>query len=99
MYSATAGCPLADVLTIDARPNSRIRAARKVPMTALPRNQTLKGVDRYVAAFENADVETLVAVLTEDAVFEMSTNPGKIDARPEGSQLAGWFSRAGYLRA
>jgi RNA polymerase sigma factor (sigma-70 family) len=28
-------------------------------------------LDRYVAAFENADVESLVAVLTEDAVFEM----------------------------
>jgi hypothetical protein len=35
VYSATAGCPLADVLTTDARPNSRIRAARKVPMTPL----------------------------------------------------------------
>jgi RNA polymerase sigma-70 factor (TIGR02960 family) len=28
-------------------------------------------IDRYVAAFENADVEMLVAVLTEDAMFEM----------------------------
>lgn len=28
-------------------------------------------LDRYVAAFENADVAGLVAVLTEDAVFEM----------------------------
>jgi RNA polymerase sigma-70 factor (TIGR02960 family) len=28
-------------------------------------------LDRYVAAFQNADVDQLVAVLTEDAVFEM----------------------------
>ena len=28
-------------------------------------------LDRYVAAFENADVDTLVSVLTEDAMFEM----------------------------
>lgn len=28
-------------------------------------------LDRYVAAFENADVDELVAVLTEDALFEM----------------------------
>src|SRR4029079_3161577 len=28
-------------------------------------------LDRYVAAFENADVAGLVAVLTEDAMFEM----------------------------
>jgi RNA polymerase sigma-70 factor (ECF subfamily) len=28
-------------------------------------------LDRYVAAFENADVAALVTVLTEDAVFEM----------------------------
>lgn len=28
-------------------------------------------LDRYVAAFENADVDTLVEVLTEDATFEM----------------------------
>ena len=34
-----------------------------------PRQRAL--LDRYVAAFENADVETLVAVLTEDAVLEM----------------------------
>jgi RNA polymerase sigma-70 factor (ECF subfamily) len=34
-----------------------------------PRQREL--IDRYVAAFENADVEALVAVLTEDAMFEM----------------------------
>jgi RNA polymerase sigma-70 factor (ECF subfamily) len=28
-------------------------------------------LDRYVAAFQNADVDALVAVLTEDALFEM----------------------------
>ena len=28
-------------------------------------------LDRYVAAFQNADVDELVAVLTEDALFEM----------------------------
>ena len=28
-------------------------------------------LDRYVAAFENADVDSLVAVLIEDAMFEM----------------------------
>lgn len=28
-------------------------------------------LDRYVAAFENADIEALVAVLSEDAAFEM----------------------------
>jgi len=34
-----------------------------------PRQRAL--IDRYVAAFENADVESLVAALTEDAKFEM----------------------------
>jgi RNA polymerase sigma-70 factor (ECF subfamily) len=34
-----------------------------------PRQREL--IDRYVAAFENADVDTLVSVLTEDAMFEM----------------------------
>ena len=34
-----------------------------------PRQREL--IDRYAAAFENADVAGLVAVLTEDAVFEM----------------------------
>jgi RNA polymerase sigma-70 factor (ECF subfamily) len=34
-----------------------------------PRQREL--LDRYVAAFQNADVAGLVAVLTEDAVFEM----------------------------
>ena len=28
-------------------------------------------LDRYVAAFQNADVDELIAVLTEDALFEM----------------------------
>jgi RNA polymerase sigma-70 factor (TIGR02960 family) len=28
-------------------------------------------IDRYVAAFENADVDALIAVLTDDATFEM----------------------------
>jgi ketosteroid isomerase-like protein len=28
-------------------------------------------LDRYVAAFQNADVDELVAVLTEDALYEM----------------------------
>ena len=32
-------------------------------------------LDRYVAAFENADVAGLVAVLTEDATFEMPPLP------------------------
>ncbi len=34
-----------------------------------PRQREL--LDRYVAAFQNADIDGLVAVLTEDAVFEM----------------------------
>jgi RNA polymerase sigma-70 factor (TIGR02960 family) len=34
-----------------------------------PRQREL--LDRYVAAFQNADVDGLVAVLTEDAIFEM----------------------------
>ena len=34
-----------------------------------PRQREL--LDRYVAAFQNADVDGLLAVLTEDAVFEM----------------------------
>ncbi|HEY9304369.1 MAG TPA: sigma-70 family RNA polymerase sigma factor [Mycobacterium sp.] len=34
-----------------------------------PRQREL--LDRYVAAFQNADMDGLVAVLTEDAVFEM----------------------------
>jgi RNA polymerase sigma-70 factor, ECF subfamily len=34
-----------------------------------PREREL--LDRYVAAFQNADIDGLIAVLTEDAVFEM----------------------------
>jgi RNA polymerase sigma-70 factor (ECF subfamily) len=34
-----------------------------------PRHREL--LDRYVAAFQNADVDGLIAVLSEDAVFEM----------------------------
>jgi RNA polymerase sigma-70 factor (TIGR02960 family) len=34
-----------------------------------PRQREL--LDRYVAAFQNADIDGLVAILTEDAVFEM----------------------------
>jgi hypothetical protein len=37
--------------------------------SALQREREL--LDRYVAAFQNADVDELVAVLTEDALFEM----------------------------
>jgi RNA polymerase sigma-70 factor (TIGR02960 family) len=52
----------------------RARARLPVDHNALaepsePRQRAL--LDRYVAAFENADVESLVATLTEDAVFEM----------------------------
>ena len=51
-----------------------------------PRQREL--LDRYVAAFENADVDTLVSVLTEDAMFEMPPfTPGFVAA---GSSAPSW---------
>ena len=57
--------------------NSALQRARdQVPLTeddvtepAEPRQRAL--LDRYVTAFETADVDQLVAVLTEDARWEM----------------------------
>jgi RNA polymerase sigma-70 factor (ECF subfamily) len=73
--SASEVAPLLDLSV--AAVNSALQRARarlpadhdNVAEPAQARQREL--LDRYVAAFENADVAGLVAVLTEDAMFEM----------------------------
>jgi RNA polymerase sigma-70 factor (ECF subfamily) len=63
-------------LTVAAVNSALQRARARMPAdydtvaeVSEPRQREL--IDRYVAAFENADVEALIAVLTDDATFEM----------------------------
>lgn len=74
-WSAAEVAALLD-LSVPAVNSALQRARTRVPadtdsleQPSEPRQREL--LDRYVAAFQNADVDGLVAVLTEDAVFEM----------------------------
>jgi RNA polymerase sigma-70 factor (ECF subfamily) len=72
--------------------NSALQRARAALAGASPRENTLREpddravretVDRYIRAFESADVDTLVTLLTDDVVLEMPPVPlwyaGRID--------------------
>ncbi|MCV7445699.1 sigma-70 family RNA polymerase sigma factor [Mycobacterium paraense] len=74
-WSAAEVATLLD-LSVPAVNSALQRARARVPANSdslvqpsEPRQREL--LDRYVAAFQNADVDGLVAVLTEDAIFEM----------------------------
>jgi RNA polymerase sigma-70 factor, ECF subfamily len=64
--------------------NSSLQRARAALSQAAPQEDTLRGpddrtiretVERYIRAFEAADVDTLVTLLTDDAVMEMPPVP------------------------
>ncbi|MEQ0564962.1 sigma-70 family RNA polymerase sigma factor [Amycolatopsis sp. NEAU-NG30] len=75
--------------TTTAAVNSSLQRARAALATASPREEDLREpsagdvVERYVRAFEAADVATLVTLLTDDAVLEMPPVPlwyrGRVD--------------------
>jgi RNA polymerase sigma-70 factor (ECF subfamily) len=74
-WSAAEVATLLD-LSVPAVNSALQRARARLPAEAdsftQPSEQRQRELlDRYVAAFQNADVDELVAVLTEDAVFEM----------------------------
>jgi RNA polymerase sigma-70 factor (TIGR02960 family) len=74
-WSAAEVATLLD-LSVPAVNSALQRARARVPANSdslvEPSEQRQRELlDRYVAAFQNADVDALVAVLTEDAVFEM----------------------------
>ena len=74
-WRATEVAALLD-LSVAAVNSALQRARARLPVdhdTVVEPSQTRQRelVDRYVAAFENADVAALVAVLAEDAMFEM----------------------------
>ncbi|GAA1256968.1 sigma-70 family RNA polymerase sigma factor [Pseudonocardia aurantiaca] len=88
--------------------NSALQRARAAVAGAAPREDTLRDpddpavrdqVDRYVRAFEAADVDTLITLLTDDAVLEMPPVPlwyaGRVDygrfiARVFAMRGTGW---------
>ncbi|WP_433274226.1 sigma-70 family RNA polymerase sigma factor [Pseudonocardia xinjiangensis] len=78
--------------TSAAAVNSALQRARAALAAASPRENALREpddrsvretVERYVRAFESADVDTLVTLLTDDAVLEMPPVPlwyaGRVD--------------------
>lgn len=74
-WPATEVAALLD-LSVAAVNSALQRARTHLPADVDSRAQPLEErqrelLDRYVAAFQNADVDELVAVLTEDALFEM----------------------------
>ncbi|SBT45434.1 sigma-70 family RNA polymerase sigma factor [Micromonospora auratinigra] len=94
--------------TSAAAVNSTLRRARAALAGAVPPPDGLRGpddrtvratVERYVRAFEAADVDTLVTLLTEDAVLEMPPVPlwyagradyGRFIARVFALRGTGW---------
>jgi RNA polymerase sigma-70 factor (ECF subfamily) len=88
--------------------NSALQRARAAVAEAAPRDTTVREpddravretVERYVRAFEAADVDTLVRLLTDDAVLEMPPVPlwyaGRVDygrfiARVFAMRGTGW---------
>jgi hypothetical protein len=74
-WSAAEVATLLD-LSVAAVNSSLQRARARLPadsdsLTQPSEQRQRELLDRYVTAFQNADVDELVAVLTEDAVFEM----------------------------
>ncbi|OMC47989.1 sigma-70 family RNA polymerase sigma factor [Mycobacterium sp. IS-1264] len=75
------GWPATEVATLLDLSVAAVNSALQRARTHLPANvdspappleeRQRELLDRYVAAFQNADVDELVAVLTEDALFEM----------------------------
>jgi RNA polymerase sigma-70 factor (ECF subfamily) len=78
--------------TSTAAVNSALQRARAALVAAAPRENALREpddravretIERYIRAFESADVDTLVTLLTEDAVLEMPPVPlwyaGRVD--------------------
>jgi RNA polymerase sigma-70 factor, ECF subfamily len=94
--------------TSSAAVNSALQRARAALAEAAPQEDTLRApgdpatgdtVERYIRAFEAADVNALVALLTDDAVLEMPPVPlwyrgragyGEFIARVFRMRGAGW---------
>ncbi len=94
--------------TSAAAVNSALQRARATLASAAPAAGTLRSpgdrmvretVERYIRAFESADVDTLVTLLTDDAVLEMPPVPlwyagradyGRFIARIFAARGAGW---------
>jgi RNA polymerase sigma-70 factor (ECF subfamily) len=82
----------AQLTTSTAAVNSALQRARAALAEAAPRVNALREpddrkvretIERYIRAFESADVDTLVTLLTDDAVLEMPPVPlwyaGRVD--------------------
>ncbi|QNG20204.1 sigma-70 family RNA polymerase sigma factor [Rhodococcus triatomae] len=76
--------------------NSLLQRARAQLHEAMPREETLvepdspearEQLERYVAAFENYDVDAIVSMFTEDAVWEMPPFDGWYRGGPAIGQL------------
>jgi RNA polymerase sigma-70 factor (ECF subfamily) len=89
-FSATEVAAQLDTST--AAVNSALQRARAALAVASPRENAMREpddravretIERYIRAFESADVDTLVTLLTEDAVLEMPPVPlwygGRVD--------------------
>jgi RNA polymerase sigma-70 factor, ECF subfamily len=94
--------------TSAAAVNSALQRARAALTQAAPQEETLRGpgdreagetVERYIRAFEAADVDALVTLLTEEAVMEMPPVPlwyvgrsdyGRFIARVFSMRGSGW---------
>ena len=94
--------------TSTAAVNSALQRARAAIGEAAPQENALRrpddravrdAIERYVHAFESADVETLVTLLTEDAILEMPPVPlwyagrvnyGRFIARVFAQRGSGW---------
>jgi RNA polymerase sigma-70 factor, ECF subfamily len=82
--------------TTIAAVNSALQRARTALAAAAPRQDTLREPDdstvretvrRYIQAFEAADIETLVTLLTDDAVLEMPPVPLWYSGRADYGQF------------
>jgi RNA polymerase sigma-70 factor (ECF subfamily) len=94
--------------TSTAAVNSALQRARTAVAAAAPRENALRRpddralrdtIERYIRAFESADVDTLVTLLTEDAILEMPPVPlwyagrvnyGRFIARVFTMRGSGW---------
>ncbi len=94
--------------TSTAAVNSALQRARAAIAAAAPQEQALRrpddravrlAIERYIRAFESADVDALVTLLTEDAILEMPPVPlwyagrvnyGRFIARVFSARGGGW---------